>query len=343
MKAAVLFGKKDIRLVDAEDPFPGKNEALIAVKAVGICGSDVHYYEHFGMGESYRLTSPQILGHEPSGVIAAVGSDVKNLSIGQRVTVEPGETCGVCSQCKSGHYNLCGEVRFLSTPNNKGAFAEYLVMNAEMLYPIPDDMSYETACLAEPLSVGIQACKQINARPGKSLLIIGAGSIGILALIAAKSFGVVNCIVCDTVQSKLDMVKALGASHIVHAKNQNLTDEINRITDGKGVDCCIEASGSASGIQNVLRSVRRGGNVALVGIPRESEVPVNVFDIIDKEIHLSGVFRYTNTYPTAIEILHKNMEDIKRIITGRFQLNETGTALQAALDQRNSLKSVILI
>ena len=344
MKTAVLYDKKDVKIEEVSVPEYGDNEVLIAIKAVGICGSDVHYYEHFGMGDSYRLTKPQILGHEPSGKIVGVGKNVKNVKVGQRVTVEPGETCGKCFQCKSGHYNLCDDVRFLSTPDNKGAFAEYLAMSEEMVFPIPDDMSYEIASLAEPLSVGIRACGFIEARPGKSLLILGVGSIGLMALIAAKSFGVDNIIVCDTQQNRLDVAKQIGAKRVINAKEQNLHDEIAKITGKIGVDCCIEAAGSQATCKSTIHAIRRGGKIAFVGIPREQEVPLNVFDIIDKEIQISGVFRYTNTYPTAVEILHKNMADLEKIITGRYNLEDTGLALHETLNNKqNTIKNVIVV
>ena len=344
MKAAILYGKKDIRIEQVPMQLVGDNQVLIRIKAVGICGSDLHYYEHFGMGESYKLTEPQILGHEPSGQVVQVGKNVTGLAMGARVTIEPGEICFKCFQCKSGHYNLCPDVHFLSTPANKGAFAEYLVMDADMLFKIPDTMSYDIACMAEPLSVGINACKQAEAGPGKSLLILGAGPIGLLTLVAARAYGVTNLIICDIQDSRLVLAKKFGAKHVFNSAKVSSKEEIKRLTDGVGVDCCIETAGNPITHELTVSLTRKGGNIALVGIPKDTHVPINVFDIIDKELTIRGVFRYANTYRTAIEILESGIVNFEEMITNRFSLDETGKALELTLkDKMSAIKNLIVI
>lgn len=156
MKAAVLTELKKIEIRELDVPTPGPDEALVRIRACGLCGSDVHYYEHGKIGP-YVVTKPIILGHEAAGEVVAVGSEVKNVAPGQRVTIEPGVTCGRCEYCKSGRYNLCPDVRFLATPPYDGAFCEYIAIRADFLYPIPDSMSFEKAALIEPLSVGLHA------------------------------------------------------------------------------------------------------------------------------------------------------------------------------------------
>lgn len=342
MKAAVLYGKRDVRIKDVVKPTPADHEVLIQIKAVGICGSDIHYYEEFGMGNTYKMTEPQILGHEPSGVVVEVGANVKKFKPGDRVTIEPGETCGHCVACRNGHYNLCEDVRFLSVPGNKGAFAEYVVMGEEMLFSIPDNMSYEIACMAEPLSVGIHACRLIHVQPEERLLVVGAGPIGLMTIAAAKAFGMKNITVCDVQKERLETAK-----EICHIENGFLSTEKSpeqvreEYTDGKGYDCLIEASGAPVAQWSTISYLKKGGRMSMVGIPKEMKVGFNIFDLIDKEITVQGVFRYANDYPLAIQMLQERIIDFEKIITNRFPLQQTGEALEHALTNKKSMKVVI--
>lgn len=345
MRAAVLHGKKDVRVEDVPRPSAGYGQVVVQIKAIGICGSDVHYYEEFGMGPAYQLTAPQILGHESSGVIVEVGPGVIGRAVGQRVTVEPGETCGTCRQCKSGHYNLCPDVRFLSVPGNKGAFAEYLVMGAEMVFPIPDRMSYEVASLAEPLSVGIHACELAKVRPGTRMMVLGGGPIGIMAVAAARAFGVTDITVGDIQENRLEFARQhCHVKHTVNTLEQSVQQIVAQFTGGEGFDCVIETSGAPAADLMSVQLVRKGGYVSLVGIPKEAAVPFHIFDIIDKEVTLKGVFRYANVYPMAIDILNSQIIDFEAAITRRFPLEQTGEALAFALDhKREAIKTVIVV
>lgn len=344
MLAAVLYGKKDIRIEQVEKPSVGPGQVLIGIRAVGICGSDVHYYEEFGMGPAYQMTEPQILGHESSGVILEVGEGVTRLHPGDRVTIEPGETCGHCRQCKSGHYNLCKDVRFLSVPGNKGAFAEYLVMNEEMAFPIPDDMSFEVACMAEPLSVGIHACEMAGVRPGVRLMISGAGPIGLMAAAAARAFGVSDITITDIQDNRLAFAKEhCHVPNVVNTAQMSTEDILEQYTNGEGFDCLIETSGAPACDYSAVDLVRKGGCISLVGIPKEEAVPFDIFDIIDKEITLHGIFRYANSYPTAIEILHSGVADFEAMITNKFTLEQTGDALDFALNHKQTAIKTIVV
>lgn len=344
MLAAVLYGKKDIRMEQVELPRPGPGQVLIAIRAVGICGSDIHYYEEFGMGPSYQMTAPQILGHEASGMVVEVGENVTRLHPGDRVTIEPGETCGHCRQCKSGHYNLCKDVRFLSVPGNKGAFAEYLVMNEEMAFLIPDTMSYEVACMAEPLSVGIHACELAGVRPGVRLMISGGGPIGLMAAAAARAFGATDITLSDVQENRLAFAKEkCHVKNVVNSKMMTTQEIIDTYTDGEGFDCLIETSGAPICDYAAVDLVRKGGVISLVGIPKEEAVPFDIFDIIDKEVTLKGVFRYANSYPTAIDILNSGVISFEDMITNRFELSQTGEALHFALTNKTTaIKTVIV-
>lgn len=344
MKAAVLYGKKDIRIEEVDNPVMGPKEVLIQIKAVGICGSDIHYYEDFAMGSTYQMTEPQILGHEPSGVIVDVGEKVTTVKPGDRVTIEPGETCGHCHQCKSGHYNLCSEVRFLSVPGNKGAFAQYLVMGADMVYKIPDSMSYEIACLAEPLSVGIHACELAGLRPEDKLMVLGAGPIGLMAAAAALSFGVKDITVGDIQENRLEFAKKYcKVKHTVNTGEKTSAQIVKECTEGEGFDCVIETSGAPAADYMTVDLVRKGGRISLVGIPREEAVNFHIFDIIDKEVSLYGVFRYANSYPLAVQILDSQIIDFEKLITKKFDLSETAQAMDFALNHKmEAIKTIVV-
>lgn len=344
MKAAVLYGKKDIRIEKMERPAAGPGEVVIQIKAVGICGSDIHYYEEFRMGKTYEMTEPQILGHEPSGIIVEIGEGVKEIQVGDRVAVEPGETCGHCRHCKSGHYNLCRDVRFLSTPGNKGAFAEYLVMGADMVFKIPDQMSYEVASLSEPLSVGIHACQLAEVQPGDRLMVLGGGPIGIMAVAAALAFGVTDITLGDIQENRLQFAREhCHVSKTVNTGEMDAAQIVEHCTDGEGFDCVIETSGAPAADYMSVDLVRKGGRISLVGIPKDEAVMFHIFDIIDKEVTLKGVFRYANSYPMAIQILAAGVIDFEAVITKQFALEDTAKAMEYALTQKSSsIKTVIV-
>lgn len=344
MQAAVLYGKKDIRMEERPRPRASYGQVVVQIQAVGICGSDLHYYEEFRMGKTYEMTAPQVLGHEPSGVVVEVGEGVEGIRIGDRVAVEPGETCGKCRHCKTGHYNLCRDVRFLSTPGNQGAFQEYLAIGADMVFPIPDEMSYEVASLAEPLSVGIHACELAEVKPGDRLLVLGGGPIGVMAVAAALAFGVTDITLGDIQENRLDFArKYCRVRHTVNTKELSAREIVNVCTGGEGFDCVIETSGAPAADYMSVDLVRKGGRISLVGIPKEEAVPFHIFDIIDKEVTLKGVFRYANSYPLAIRILESKVLDFQKVITRTFPLEKTKAAMEFALQNKgDAIKTVIV-
>jgi L-iditol 2-dehydrogenase len=335
MKAAVLMKPGVIEIVERDIPTPAKDEALIRVKAVGLCGSDVHYYEHGKIGP-YVVKKPIILGHESAGEIVSLGSDVRQLAIGQRVTVEPGVTCGRCNYCKTGRYNLCPDVKFLATPPYDGAFCEYICIRADFLYPIPDHMSYEAAALVEPFSVGLHAVKRGYLQAGESVAILGMGPIGLLTAAAAKSAGAKRIIGVDLEDFRLSAAGKMGATDVINLRNENVRDAIRRLTGDQGVDVAIET------LQTALSSVRRGGRVVIVGLPPQDEIAMNVPSIVDNEIDIYGVFRYANTYPSGVEILASGHININDIITDYFSLDEVPRAFEKARLEKNTTLKIII-
>lgn len=341
MKAAVMHNTREIKIEQYPVPQIGPDEVLIKVMAVGICGSDLHYYSHGRIGK-YVVDKPFILGHECAGDIAAVGSNVQRFQVGDRVAVEPGVTCGRCDACKEGRYNLCPDVEFLATPPFDGAFVQYIKMREDFVFAIPDELSYEEAALVEPFSVGIHAANRTGLQPGSTVAIMGMGPVGLMAVAAAKAYGAAKIIVTDLEPLRLEAAKQMGATHIINIREQDPLEEIKRITSGKGVDVAWETAGNPKALQAALGSLRRGGKLAVVGLPAQDEIPLNVPFIADNEVDIYGIFRYANTYPTGIRFLSSGIVDANKLITDKFALEQTQEAMERALNQKSECLKIIV-
>ncbi len=340
MKAAVMPKPMEIMLEELPVPGPAPDEVLIQVMAVGVCGSDVHYYQHGRIGP-YVVEKPIILGHECSGVIVACGDRVTQFSPGDRVAVEPGVTCGTCAYCKSGRYNLCPDVAFLATPPIDGAFVQYIRHRADFVFPIPDSLSFEDAALVEPFSVGIHALQRAGFRPGMDVAVIGLGPVGLMAVVAAKLLGASRIAASDMEENRLEAARALGATHVFAASRPDIMAEI-RGAAGDGVDVALETAGHESAVRTALGSLKRGGKLAVIGLPPEPEARMNIPFICDNEIEIFGVFRYANTYPLGIRLLAGGQIDLSPLITDRYTLDQTQQALEQALRNKSASLKVIV-
>ncbi len=330
MRAAVLKRQGDMAMETLSVPELDADQVLVQVAAVGVCGSDVHYYEHGRIGD-YVVDHPLILGHELSGRIAAVGSDVDPSRVGRRVAVEPQRPCRTCKQCKAGRYNLCPDIEFYATPPIDGAFTEYVRIQDDFAYDIPDSVSDEAAALIEPLSVGLWACERAQIKPGSRVLIAGAGPIGIIAAQAARAYGATEIYITDIAEERLAFALEHGATHALNA----LTDS----TEGLDVDAFIDASGAPQAVRSGIKAVGPAGRVILVGLGADNvELPVSY--IQNREIWLSGVFRYTNTWPLAIQLIADGKVDLDILVTGKFALADSEEALKAG-KQAGQLKTVV--
>jgi len=341
MKAAIMDKPYNIRLEEIPLPEVRQNEVLVKVMAVGICGSDLHYYEHGRIGR-YVVEKPLILGHECSGVVVAMGERVSRVQLNDRVAVEPGVSCGTCEMCKVGRYNLCPDVAFLATPPIDGAFVQYIKIREDFLFPIPDVLTFEEAALNEPFSVAIHAAKRASLRPGSSVAIMGMGPVGLMTVVAAKAFGARQIIVSDLEPIRLEAAVKLGATHVINVKEDNPLEAVDTITRKAGVDVSFETAGSPKALQSALAVTRRGGKLVIVGLPPQEEIPLNVPFIADNEIDIYGVFRYANTYPLGIEILASGISDVRSLITDRYPLDKTQEAMERARTNKSgSLKVVV--
>lgn len=335
MRAAVLSAARSIQVMDVSIPTLREDEALIKVHCIGICGSDLHYYEHGRIGR-YVVEQPLILGHELAGDVVAVGSKVKSVRAGDRVAVEPGIPCGRCQFCKSGRYNLCPDVVFMATPPVDGAWAEYVNVRADFLHKLPDELSYEEGALLEPLSVGVHAMRRGRISQGDTVLISGLGPIGILAGVAAKMFGATTVIGTDVVPFRLDVAKQLGFDGAIHAQSEDVSEAIARLTGGQGITALIETSGNAHAISDSIENINFGGRLVFVGLPTASAIPINIPKLIDKELDVYGVFRYVNTYPATIQALSGGSYHITDVITKAYPLEDIREACETAISEKDS-------
>jgi len=320
-----------------ERPMPqaGPKDVLVEVKAVGVCGSDVHYYEHGRIGP-YIVRQPLILGHESAGVIVAVGADVPQSRIGERVAIEPGIPDGTCEQCRTGHYNLCQNVRFFGTPPIDGAFANYVTVPTQFAYTLPDNMSNEEGAMIEPLSVGLWACRKARLRGGDHVLITGAGPIGMLAMKVAYALGVATVTITDVSPQRLERARQLGATHTINVAEQPLAQA------GVQADVLLECSGNQRALTDGIRSLLPAGVAVVVGMSPGEELSVPMSFIQNHEIILTGTFRYANTYADAIALVATGRVEVRSIITGRYPLEEAEQALQATKQDPTNIKSIVV-
>lgn len=333
MRASLLRGVGEVELAERPVPRPGHREVLVQVTAVGVCGSDVHYYRHGRIG-SYVVREPLILGHEPAGVVVALGPGATRHQVGQRVSLEPGVPDFTCDQCRAGRYNLCPAVRFFATPPIDGALCEYVVLHEEFAHAVPDSMTDDAAALLEPLSVGIWAARKGHVSAGSRVLVTGAGPIGLAALQAARAFGAVEVVVTDVDAERLRLASSLGASATVDVSATDLADA------GVEPDVLLECSGHAAAAVAAMRTVGRAGRVVLVGMGGD-EIPLPLSHIQEREIHVTGTFRYAGTWPTAIALAAGGEVDLDSMVTGHFGLADVEEALTTGSAGPGAVKAVV--
>ncbi len=341
MKTAVMTRLKYCEIQQRPIPQPKEDEVLVKIGNVGVCGSDLHYYESGRIG-NYIVEYPFVLGHEAGGTVVEVGKNVRNLKVGDRVALEPGKTCGKCEFCKSGRYNLCPDVIFFATPPVDGVFQEYVAHEAGLCFKIPDNMSTEEAALIEPLAVGMHAANQGNARIGQVAVVTGSGCIGLMSLLSLKARGVSKVIVVDVLDRRLEQAKKLGADFVINGKNEDAVARIMEITEGRGFDLGIEAAGSQITAAQQIQAAKKGATIVFVGYSPSGEMTLPIGMSLDKELTFKTVFRYRNIYPMAIEAVATGKIDVSGVVTDRFELDDIQAALTACVeDKANIVKGVI--
>lgn len=343
MKVAVMNGIGKMGYVEREVPQPADNEVLVKLEYVGICGSDMHYYETGRIGD-YVVKPPFVLGHEPGGVVVEVGKNVKHLKIGDRVALEPGKTCGHCEYCKEGKYNLCPDVVFFATPPVDGVFQEYVAHEAALCFKLPDNVDTMEGALIEPLAVGFHAANQGGAHAGQTAVVFGAGCIGLVSMMALKAEGVSKVYVVDIMQKRLDKALELGATGVINSMDKNVQDEISRLTEGKGVDLVIETAGMEITTRQAIHIAKKDSTIVLVGYSKTGEMTLPLSLALDKELTFKTVFRYRHIYPMAIEAVASGKVNLKGIVSNVFSFDDIQNAMDKSVsDKANIVKSVVKI
>ena len=343
MKTAVMTDIKKVRIEEREKPVPKEGEVLVKVEYVGICGSDLHYYESGRIG-NFIVEPPFVLGHEAGGTVVEVGSGVTHLKAGDRVALEPGKTCGHCEHCKAGKYNLCEDVIFFATPPVDGVVQEYVAHEAGLCFKLPDNVSTLEGALVEPLSVGLHAAMQGGAHIGQTAVVTGAGCIGLVSLLALKAMGVSRVIVVDVIEKRLQKAKELGADYVINGKEQDTVAEIKRLTEGKGCDLSIETAGTQITASQLIQASKKGATIVFVGYSASGEMTLPIGMALDKELTFKTVFRYRNIYPMAIEAIAAGKIRIKDIVTDYFELDDIQHAMDACVENKAEIvKGVIRI
>lgn len=343
MKVAVMEGIGKMGYVECPIPEVKSDEVLVKLEYVGICGSDMHYYETGAIGD-YVVEPPFVLGHEPGGTVVEVGSNVKHLKVGDRVALEPGKTCGKCEFCRSGKYNLCPDVIFFATPPVDGVFQEYVAHEAALCFKLPDNVSTLEGALIEPLAVGFHAANQGNAHAGQTAVVMGAGCIGLVSMMALKAEGVSKVYVVDVMQKRLDKALELGADGVINAMEVDTVEELMRLTDGKGCDLAIETAGTEITTRQCVHAVKKGATIVCVGYSKTGEMTLPMSLALDKEIRFETVFRYRHIYPMAIDAVAAGKVNLKGIVTDIFEFNDIQNAMDRSVaDKANIVKAVVKI
>ncbi len=341
MRASRLHGIRDLRIEELPQPTPGPGQVLLKVAAVGVCGSDVHYYLHGRIGIQV-VTGPIIMGHEFSAWIADVGEGVQGLAIGQLVAVDPAIPCRQCEICQRGHPNLCPHVRFCGTPPIDGVFAEYTVMPAENCFPLPPELGPVEGALLEPLGIAIQSVDLGHLRPGETVAVLGAGPIGLLIAAVARASGASQVYVTEPLAHRRQFSVGYAADAALDPDETDVVAEIMRLTGGRGVDVAFEAAGARDTTQQAAAMARIGGKVIVAGISADDTIVLNASTVRHKGLIIKLVRRMKHTYPRAIRLVQAGSVDVKPLTTHQFSLERIVEAfdLVAAYDD-GVLRAVI--
>ncbi|CAN5414439.1 alcohol dehydrogenase catalytic domain-containing protein [soil metagenome] len=331
MKALVLEEKHRLSLRDfpIDDEKVGPRDVRIAIKTVGVCGSDVHYYTHGAIGP-FVVKSPMILGHEASGTIIEVGARVTELKVGDRVCMEPGIPDPASKPSRLGMYNLDPAVRFWATPPIHGILRPTVVHPADFTFKLPDTVSFAAAAMVEPLAVGVHAATKAQVKPGDVALVTGAGPIGLVTVLAALAAGCARVIVSDIDDAKLDIASKLGPVTSVNVRGASLEERVKTETEGWGADIVFECSGNERAVAGVFDVLAPGGKVVFIGMPM-APIAYNVASAQIKEARVEHIFRYAHVFPRCVAMLASGAIDVSPLITRTFPFSESPEAFDFAV------------
>lgn len=338
MRGVVIHAPRDLRVEEIVAVPLGPREVRVHIEAGGICGSDLHYYHHGGFG-TVRIKEPMVLGHEIAGTIEEVGSDVRQLSSGMRVAVNPSRPCNVCRFCREGQHQHCLDMRFFGSamrfPHVQGAFRQSLVADETQAIPMPASLTTAEAAMAEPLAVCLHAASQAGPLLGKKVLVTGCGPIGNLTVLSARYGGAAEIVATDVSPFPLKVAEQVGASSTI-----NVTKDSERLAnyaqDKGAFDVLFEASGNEAALRSALDVVRPGGVVVQVGLGGEMKLPINV--IVTKEIELRGSFRFDNEFAMAVDLMGKGLINVRPLLTDTLPFDRAVEAFELASDRSRAMK-----
>jgi L-idonate 5-dehydrogenase len=341
MQALIIHAPGDLRIEDVPTPQTLPDQLRVRVRCGGICGSDLHYFQHGGFG-TVRLQQPMILGHEVSGVIEAVGSSLTQFAVGQRVAVSPSRPCGLCRYCQQGLQNHCLDMKYYGSamrmPHIQGAFRQELVVDATQAHRLADSVSDAEGALAEPLSVALHAVRRAGPLVGKNVLVTGCGPIGALLVVAARRAGATHITVTDVAAAPLRSALKVGADEALNVAEDGAA--LARYEADKGFfDVLFEASGNEKALTGAFGALRPRGVIVQVGLGGTMTLPINT--IVAKEFDLRGAFRFHEEFATAVALLNKGLVDVKPLISATLPYRDAGRAFALAADRSQAMKVVL--
>jgi L-idonate 5-dehydrogenase len=341
MDALVIHAPGDLRVEDVPTPQVEPGQLRVRVRAGGICGSDLHYFQHGGFG-TIRIKEPMVLGHEVAGVIEELGDDVRDFVVGERIAVNPSRPCGICRYCQQGLQNHCLDMRYYGSamrmPHVQGAFRKEIVVDSSQAWRLADGVSDGEGAMAEPLAVAIHAVNRAGPLLGKSVLITGCGPIGALIVVAARRAGASHIVVTDMVAQPLRSARKVGADETINVAEE--PDGLAGFTGDKGsFDVLFEASGNERALRGGFDVLRPRGIVVQIGLGGDMSLPINT--IVAKEFDLRGAFRFHEEFGTAVELINKGLVDLKPLISASLPYRDAGRAFALAADRSQAMKVLL--
>ena len=340
MQAWVLTAKQKMELQERPVPQPKDNEALVRIKATGICGSDLQYYKNGKIG-IYVVDAPLVLCHECAGEVVAVGKNVTRVAVGDRVAVEPGIACGKCWYCKRGKYNLCQDMLFMATPPFDGCLCEYVAWPDDLLFKLPASASYTEGAMIEPFVVAMQGLRQSGFTFASSAVVVGCGTIGLMMAQALKVAGAGTVISVDRIDAKLDIAKRVGATHTLQA-TPDVADVVRDLTDGLGAMYGFEAVGTEATYAQMASLVRDGATITLLGLLSDDGTPMPMASSALRELKYTSVIRYTNVFKEAIAWLEAGRIDLTPVLSHEFAFKDADKAFEEALTNKTTAIKVVI-
>lgn len=341
MKVCVLTGKQKLEWVERDIPQPGKGELQIKLEYVGVCGSDLHFYQE-GQLANWTLDGPLALGHEPGGVVTALGEGVEGFAVGDKVSIEPAVPCGQCEDCRKGNYNLCQNIKMLAIPGERdGVNAEYCTHDANMCYKLPENMTTLEGAMIEPLAVGMHATELSDARIGETAIVLGSGCIGLCTVMSLKARGVSEIYVADVMDKRLEKALEVGATRVFNSTRESI-EEFAKTLPGGGADQVYECAGNRITTLQSCKLIKRAGKVTLVGVSPEPVLELDVATLNAMEGVVYSVYRYRNLWPKAIAAVSSGAIPVKDIVSHEFDFKDCMKAIEYSLNHKDEvIKSVV--